>query len=377
MLAVDNIAANSASTNEFISNTAQIANLIVTNAKINDLAVSKLTAGSITSKAITLAVASGTGDVKIQAGKTDFGQDSTTGFILGIDDSDSDKVKFELTGGRIQTSGSGQRCILDSSDNTLKFYDSGAQVLGLGTLAANVVDIDLTSTTNNGIRIDSAVSGYGYRYLNNTAIDNTGLYIAMPSSNDSLDNNYSAMWVKYGGNDYILRGEAYGNLAGGIYLFRTVGVGSNSLIRLYEDTANDSPMVNIDKGYTGNLNGPIVSITNSSYGIALQIENDNISSDQPTVNIINSSSSISSPALFINKDGAGYAVDIDQDCNTATNTIGIHMNIANAGAGVEFAFEFAGSEYIASATGVSGLTGVIKVLTSDGTGYIPIYGTAS
>jgi hypothetical protein len=92
---------------------------------------------------------------------------------------------------------------------------------------------------------------------------------------------------------------------------------------------------------------------------------------------MNSSPSVSSPALLINKDGAGYAVDIDQDCNTATNTIGIHMNIANAGAGVEYAFEFAGSEYIASATGVSGLTGVIKVLTSDGVGYVPVYSSYS
>ncbi len=92
---VDNISANSASTNEFISNSAQLANLVVTNAKINDLAVDKLTAGSITSKAITLAVEDGTGDSKIQAGKTDFG-DTTSGFILGIDDSDDNKPKFEF-----------------------------------------------------------------------------------------------------------------------------------------------------------------------------------------------------------------------------------------------------------------------------------------
>ncbi|MEK7179997.1 MAG: hypothetical protein AAB706_00820, partial [Patescibacteria group bacterium] len=94
-LGVDNLAANSASTNEFIANTANIKDLIVTNAKVNDLAVSKLTAGSITSKAITLAISDTTGDVKIQAGKTDFGDD-TAGFILGMDDSDSNNPKFEI-----------------------------------------------------------------------------------------------------------------------------------------------------------------------------------------------------------------------------------------------------------------------------------------
>jgi len=42
---VDNIAANSLSTNEFVSNSAQIADLIVTSAKINSLVADKITAG--------------------------------------------------------------------------------------------------------------------------------------------------------------------------------------------------------------------------------------------------------------------------------------------------------------------------------------------
>jgi len=68
--------------------TAHIQDLAVTNAKVNDLAVDKLTAGTITSQSLTLAVADGSGDAKIQAGKTDFG-DTTAGFILGIDDSET------------------------------------------------------------------------------------------------------------------------------------------------------------------------------------------------------------------------------------------------------------------------------------------------
>lgn len=96
-LFVDNLAANSASTNEFVSNTAQIANLIVTNAKINDLAVSKLTAGTISSKIFTLAVAAGTGDVYFAGGTIDAAAwTATNGFILGLDDSDNDEVKFYI-----------------------------------------------------------------------------------------------------------------------------------------------------------------------------------------------------------------------------------------------------------------------------------------
>jgi hypothetical protein len=59
------------------------------------MSCNKLTAGTITSKSISLAVEGGAGDVKIQAGKTDFGDD-TAGFILGVDDSDGDKAKFEI-----------------------------------------------------------------------------------------------------------------------------------------------------------------------------------------------------------------------------------------------------------------------------------------
>jgi len=94
-LLVDNIAANSASTNEFVSNTAQVKDAIITNAKINDLNVNKLTAGTITSKAVTLAIDPGNGDVYFNAGKTDF-TNVDTGFILGIDDSDSDTPKFYI-----------------------------------------------------------------------------------------------------------------------------------------------------------------------------------------------------------------------------------------------------------------------------------------
>jgi hypothetical protein len=59
------------------------------------IAVSQLTAGTITSKAITMTVSEGTGDSKIQWGKTDFG-DTTSGIIVGIDDSDSNLPKIEM-----------------------------------------------------------------------------------------------------------------------------------------------------------------------------------------------------------------------------------------------------------------------------------------
>jgi uncharacterized protein YjbI with pentapeptide repeats len=74
---------------------AQIANLTITSDKINSVTVDKLAAGTITSKAVTLAVSAGTGDVYFNAGKTDF-DNTVSGFILGIDDSDDDTPKFYI-----------------------------------------------------------------------------------------------------------------------------------------------------------------------------------------------------------------------------------------------------------------------------------------
>ena len=92
---VDSLVANSASVNEFISNTAQIKDAIITDAKITTLAVSKLTAGSITSKEIVMEIAAGTGDVALKMGSSlDMTNWRGDGVIIGLDDSDSDRAKL-------------------------------------------------------------------------------------------------------------------------------------------------------------------------------------------------------------------------------------------------------------------------------------------
>ena len=60
---------------------------------IDSLNVNQLVTGTISSKQITLAVA--TGDTYIASGKTDF-TNTQNGFILGMDDSDSDLAKFYI-----------------------------------------------------------------------------------------------------------------------------------------------------------------------------------------------------------------------------------------------------------------------------------------
>ena len=62
---------------------------------VHDLNVEELISGTITSKQITLALTEGEGDVYIASGKTDF-TTTQNGFILGIDDSDSNRAKFYI-----------------------------------------------------------------------------------------------------------------------------------------------------------------------------------------------------------------------------------------------------------------------------------------
>jgi len=144
LLTTDNLAANCVTanlvgSNEIITNSANIANAIIGDAKITDLSVSKLTAGSITSKAITLAVADGTGDSKIQAGKTDFTNDDS-GFILGIDDSDSDKAKFYI---------GDNTSYLNWDGSQLTYTGKARQSLKLSTMFENISSRFQTNVSAN------------------------------------------------------------------------------------------------------------------------------------------------------------------------------------------------------------------------------------
>jgi len=166
-LNVDDLAANSASTNEFVANTANIANAIITDAKIASLDVSKLTAGSITSKAITLAVAEGTGDSKLQAGKTDF-TNTDSGFILGIDDSDSNKAKFYIGDNTYHLSWDG--AILSVNDSVLSnqdIYGDGSD--GDVTTAGNVSLTKDMYYNNLTVSAGDILNPSGYRiFVKNT-----------------------------------------------------------------------------------------------------------------------------------------------------------------------------------------------------------------
>jgi len=222
--------------------TAKINTLAVTDAKINDLAVSKLTAGTITSKDIVLATAGG-GDVAIRSGKTDF-VTSTSGFILGVDDSDSDLPKFYIgdpdsffffDGTFINFSGTIndiERSFGDASDGDVTISSNT-------TLAANkqyeslIIDSGFTLTT----------AGYTVKVRGSVTINGSLVYNGNNGANGSGGQNPGAGGAALAGNtvDGGEDGKSGGN--GGVAGASTGAVG----------TAGDA--VNPSVGVSGNAGG--------------------------------------------------------------------------------------------------------------------------
>ncbi len=133
-ITASNIANNTITANQIAALTisaAEIANLTITSGKIADVSIDKLTAGTITSKTMTLAVAGGTGDVYIAAGKTDF-NNTQNGFILGIDDSDSDRAKFYIGDSTYYLNWNGVGLDIKAQTSNLMLYECVVDAGGYG-----------------------------------------------------------------------------------------------------------------------------------------------------------------------------------------------------------------------------------------------------
>jgi hypothetical protein len=133
-LFVDNISANSASTNEFISNSAQIANLVVTDAKINTMSANKIIAGTgiINSLSVlsTLTMGSAGVDGYIQSHGWD-------GVENGFQIKGGATPSITIIGGTIKTASSGKR--LELSSSTIQGYNASNN--GTLTLGGNSAQI--------------------------------------------------------------------------------------------------------------------------------------------------------------------------------------------------------------------------------------------
>ncbi len=115
---------------------AKIDNLAVTNAKINTMEAGKLTAGTIDASVITV--------TNLNA----------SNISTGV-----------LTGRTVQTAASGQRIVLDQSDNTLRFYDASENnVVLIDDTVFNALPGILVNDSSGGV-VCTQRDTYDYMYL--------------------------------------------------------------------------------------------------------------------------------------------------------------------------------------------------------------------
>lgn len=134
--------------------TAVIGNAVITNAKINTMAVSKLTAGIIDGQSIVLDSSSADGEIRSGIAAGDFANSgANSGFIIGADFSDSSKGKFFL--------GSPTEYMKFDGTNTTVTFPINVDISF--TIGVPMTELSLIShwrlEENSGTRVDATATG--------------------------------------------------------------------------------------------------------------------------------------------------------------------------------------------------------------------------
>jgi len=119
----------------------------------------KLGDGTTTSGTITLSIADGQGDCYIATGKTDF-TNTDTGFILGIDDSDSNKAKFFIGNSTDYLNWNGSKLTITLAEADSIVLNAGGNIK-LVSVAGDSGKLSLDSG-NCVTEIGSEYTGYHY-----------------------------------------------------------------------------------------------------------------------------------------------------------------------------------------------------------------------
>lgn len=166
---------------------------LVIQGTVNIIGSATLGDGSNFSGTITLSIADGQGDCYIATGKTDF-TNTDNGFILGIDDSDSNKVKFYLGNSTNYFNWDGTNLIINvSSNNAITIKAGGDIVLEADASDPGKISFEGTSYTSkigaytaNGADIDFSTDDDG----------NVGLFIGRSSDRWSIVSVYTTSYAE-------------------------------------------------------------------------------------------------------------------------------------------------------------------------------------
>jgi len=205
------------------------------------------------------------------------------------------------------------------------------------TAAANVIDLD-NDSTQHGIIVNQdgvlAASKYAlYVYSNAAQVNSHLVRIHMDEATSDKQ------------------------LIDGIY----DGVGTGVLFQRNTNSSNSAHFVFIDCNDASSASAGLIiddENTNSNHGTVrvltkrrgFQIIHE--SGALPGIDL-NDSAGVTGVSCLWNRDEDGVCHDIDIDANSANACYGIRFDIANAGAGLEYAMRFNGSEIVNAAVGGS------------------------
>lgn len=272
------------------------------------------------------------------------------GFTIGATTITGSTLVLDSTGS-IKTASSGQRVVIDSSDNVIHIYDSVAEVIKLGTASATAITITTNSNNTDGIKITSATTAtLGMRMDSSSNVVFNGLRIAL--TNTGASNSGYCAYLEQDGAGYGLNVVKAGT-NDAIYVTNS---GTGTALNILS-TNNAAVAINIQANVTSAVLGA-VKLDNTGTGSTLYILG-----GSPTGN---------TGVINISAANEGDVINLTQTINSSNAIIGLHMTLTNSGAGLEYAFRFDGSEAVSAAVGGT-QDRKIRVLVGSTVYFIPCY----
>ncbi len=184
---------------------------------------------------LTLQVAAGQGDTWIAAGKTDF-TNAQNGFILGIDDSDSDRPKFYIGNATDYLNWTGLALVVSGQITTL----AGSSVDGGHLVALSVDTAQIAANAITTVKIDAdavTANEIAANVINAGHIKGTAFGTLTISSGKIAIQTTDGLEIKSGGNVEIESGGEFKLLAGGD--LRLIGDAGNPSQIIWDGTSYD------------------------------------------------------------------------------------------------------------------------------------------
>ena len=252
-----------------------------------------------------------------------------------------------LTGTLIQTSATGQRVVIDGASNSLSFYNANnTRSVNMSNASGRALEVLFDDITSVGMIITTNVSGVGFYYSNTGNVINRGIYIEQTST--GTNNNLPCIELTHNGNYYATFIRSSGH--------------SGSIIIDNDSDARAIYLIN-----TGSNKS--VDIQHSGVGVLMNLESNGSGAD---VTLYVSGKNNGVPVEDLYKSDSGNVLRLTNAANSSAICTGIEFNINNSGSGIEYAFDFQGSEYVSS--GVSGTQDKkVRVRVGATTYYIPLY----